>query len=308
MSMQMLTGPAPARMHAAPSPAVAKLQAWASAVARGEPSQSRRRCAQMWKSRVHGTHVGQGATRAEGTYVESPRRRRAMRTSVAPKARRRLRARVRVRACACVCVRARACVPVCLRRRADGVPRPRRVWVDASAAPTFADDTGRKGKLDRVIRRTLSGGMNLAQYARARCDVRVGCAKSRHRCWHGRVQSRRRCGTKASHLSSAHADVDSRPGADVAGQSPVLVPMRPRCVGTHRKCVGTCARVAQKAVPIYGSKRTDDWSKDRDKKKPKGRHKLGAANEWVGAGVAVCARARSRACVRLRRVCARARL
>jgi hypothetical protein len=102
-------------------------------VGRGEPNQSRRRCGPGGAQSVP-AHMradveesspwracGTGGDAAEGTYMESPPRRRAMRTSVA-KAFLRLRARVRVRACARVCVRACACVPVCLRRRADGVP------------------------------------------------------------------------------------------------------------------------------------------------------------------------------------------
>ena len=95
-----------------------------------------------------------------------------------------------VRACACACVR--ACVRVCGGGRVES-PCP-------EGACERSPHCGRWQRgLHRAIRHAPSGAMKPAHDARARCGVRVGCAKSRRRWWHGRVQSRRRCGTEASH-------------------------------------------------------------------------------------------------------------
>ena len=112
----------------APSPAAAKLRislgrarspgvstvSPGADVGRGEPNQSRRRCGQMWKSRVHGTHVGQGRGGRGSIDGESPTQTR----DAYERCRKgtacgcgRVCACVRVRGC--VCVRVHVCRCVC---------------------------------------------------------------------------------------------------------------------------------------------------------------------------------------------------
>jgi hypothetical protein len=101
-----------------------------------------------------------------------------MRASVAPKAG--LRVCVHVRMCAhvCVCVWAGVCVCVCVRGcvRVSGAGRvepPCREGPGACERSPLCRrwhwEEGEAGP----IRHTLSGGMKLAQYVRARCGVRV---------------------------------------------------------------------------------------------------------------------------------------
>jgi hypothetical protein len=183
------------------------------------------------------THAGQGR-RGRG-YMESPARMRS------PKGR---------SACACAwmrgraCVRACACVRVCGAERAEPPCREgpgafersplcgRWHWAEGVSGCTERSDTHRAAQRNKRNMRALA----VARKGQVPMPM----------WWDG------------GEPPSPRANADSSPGADAAGQSPVLVPMTHR--STPERNVSSPALVRRKTVTdLWEIRRTDDWIKGR---------------------------------------------